>query len=165
MLGPPNAYRKRQVSEIANGLFERSWRTGQLKRLWARLTGQSRQPPLLGDVRRQHPNITVHELGDHPVRIENIIGTEGKLSYDRDFHPLQRRSKGRWVSVAETMMTDPTSLPPIDVVQVGDDFYVRDGTHRVSVARALGHIYIDGNITKWAFENEENAASSPSDEG
>ena len=35
------------------------------------------------------------------------------------------------------------SLPAISVVQVGDTYYVRDGHHRVSVARLLGEEYIE----------------------
>jgi ParB-like chromosome segregation protein Spo0J len=30
------------------------------------------------------------------------------------------------------------TLPPISVVRVGDAYAIRDGHHRVSVARALG---------------------------
>ena len=134
-----------QLQDRAESLFERSWRKGQLKRIWAALTGQSRLIPLLSN----HHSTDITPLGICEVRIEQIIGTEGKLSFDKDFLPLQRRSKSRWVSVAVAMMSDATLLPPIDTVQVGDDYYVRDGHHRVSVARALGHIYIDSEVTLW----------------
>lgn len=136
-----------RLQDRAESLFERSWRKGQWKRIWAALTGQSRLIPLLKN--HYSPDITTHELGICEIRIEQIIGTEGKLSFDKDFLPLQRRSKSRWVSVAVAMMSDATLLPPIDTVQIGDDYYVRDGHHRVSVARALGHIYIDGEVTLW----------------
>jgi hypothetical protein len=156
MFDPPSSYRQRSIARYADDLFEQSWRKGQFKKWWARLTNQSRQPPLLSDMRRLHPHFLVHELGDQPIRLEHIIGTEGKLSFDRDFHPLQRRSKNRWVSIAQAILNDPTSLPPIDVVQIGDDYYVRDGHHRVSVVKALGHLYIDGNVTQW--DTEDHAA-------
>jgi hypothetical protein len=38
-------------------------------------------------------------------------------------------------------------LPAIDLLQVGDTYFVRDGHHRISVARALGADYIDANVT------------------
>jgi hypothetical protein len=38
-------------------------------------------------------------------------------------------------------------MPPIDVVRVGEIYFVRDGHHRVSVARALGRTDIDGYVT------------------
>jgi hypothetical protein len=37
-------------------------------------------------------------------------------------------------------------LPPISVVQVGDVYAVRDGHHRVSVARARGAVSIDATV-------------------
>lgn len=146
-----SGYRERVIRYHTDDLFERVWRKGQLRRLLARLTGKSWRPRLLADVPLPD-NFTVRELGDQPVRLENIVGTEGKLSFDRDFLPRQRRLKHGWVSIARAMITDRTSLPPIDVVQIGDDYYVRDGNHRVSVAKALGHLYLDGNVTLWEFE-------------
>jgi hypothetical protein len=37
-------------------------------------------------------------------------------------------------------------LPPISVVRVGDAYAVRDGHHRVSVARARGAVSIDASV-------------------
>ena len=41
---------------------------------------------------------------------------------------------------------DGTVLPPVELIQVGDIYFVRDGHHRISVARALGEEYIDAEI-------------------
>ncbi len=41
------------------------------------------------------------------------------------------------------------ALPPVDLIQLGDTYFVRDGHHRISVARALGYAYIDANVTVW----------------
>jgi hypothetical protein len=40
-------------------------------------------------------------------------------------------------------------LPPIKLIQVGDCYYVRDGHHRLSVARALGEQFIEAEVTVW----------------
>ena len=40
------------------------------------------------------------------------------------------------------------ALPPIDVYRIGDAHFVRDGHHRVSVARALGIKEIDAHVTE-----------------
>jgi hypothetical protein len=40
-------------------------------------------------------------------------------------------------------------LPPVVLVQVGDIYFVRDGHHRISVARALGQLNIDARVTVW----------------
>ena len=38
-------------------------------------------------------------------------------------------------------------LPPVDVVQVGDEFWVVDGHNRVALARSIGQLEIDANVT------------------
>jgi hypothetical protein len=39
-------------------------------------------------------------------------------------------------------------MPPVDLVRVGQLYFVRDGHHRVSVARALGHTDIEALVTE-----------------
>jgi hypothetical protein len=151
MYNSASDYANRQLTQRANDLFEQAWRLGQIKRIVALFTGQSRQLPLLSDLIDQYKDVPMCELGVQPIRLEQITGTQGKISFDRDFLPIQRRSKNRWISAAIAMLTDPTSLPPIDVVQVGDAYYVGDGNHRVSVAKALGNMYIDGEVTQWVI--------------
>jgi len=41
------------------------------------------------------------------------------------------------------------TLPLVDLVQVGDVYFVRDGHHRISVARAFGQESIDAQVTVW----------------
>ena len=45
-------------------------------------------------------------------------------------------------------MTSPTGVPPIDVYQIGDSYFVMDGNHRVSVARQMGATYIEAYVTE-----------------
>jgi hypothetical protein len=40
-------------------------------------------------------------------------------------------------------------LPPVALIQVGDVYFVRDGHHRISVARALGRNQIEAKVTAW----------------
>jgi hypothetical protein len=35
------------------------------------------------------------------------------------------------------------------LIQVGDDYFVRDGHHRISVARAFGREQIDAEVIVW----------------
>jgi len=84
--------------------------------------------------------------GVRSVEIERIRGTEGKVGeFDAKFNPTQDRSNDRWVGIAVERMRG-RDLPPVKLVKVGDDFYVRDGHHRISVARALGQAYIDAEV-------------------
>ena len=156
MYNSASEFGNRQLTQRVNDLFEQAWRLGQIKRIAALFTGQSRQLPLLSDLEARYKDAALRELGVQPIRLERITGTQGKISFDKDFLPLQRRSKNRWISAAIAILTDPTSLPPIDVVQVGDDYYVGDGNHRVSVAKALGNLYIDGEVTQWVIGGDKS---------
>jgi hypothetical protein len=64
--------------------------------------------------------------------------------FDGAFRP-SKLARGRWerLWLAEHR---GTVLPPISVVRVPDGYAVRDGHHRVSVARARGAVTIDAAI-------------------
>jgi hypothetical protein len=49
-------------------------------------------------------------------------------------------------------MYEGLALPPIDVILVGEQYFVRDGHHRVSVARSLGQVEIEANVTVWEVD-------------
>jgi hypothetical protein len=40
-------------------------------------------------------------------------------------------------------------LPPVQLIQVGDAYFVRDGHHRISVAHHLGQASIDAEVLIW----------------
>ena len=127
----------------AAALFNREQRSGQLRRLLAWLTGHSnRLHPLC------HRKANGHYLGTRTVAINQIHGSESRSEdFDFFFHPLQGRSMSRWVSVALARQNG-VALPPVELIKVGDEYFVRDGHHRVSVARALGWAFIDARVTK-----------------
>jgi hypothetical protein len=83
------------------------------------------------------------------VPIQQIWGSEGRSAdFDSLFYPRQGHSQGRWVGIAAARMMGLV-LPPVDLIQVGDGYFVRDGHHRISVARALGEEYIEAEVTLW----------------
>jgi hypothetical protein len=83
------------------------------------------------------------------VLIRQIRGSEGRsLDFDAEFRPLQKRTRGRWLSIAAACLKGIT-MPPVELIQVGDTYYVRDGHHRISVARAMGQEYIEAEVVVW----------------
>jgi hypothetical protein len=85
--------------------------------------------------------------GIRPVSIKKITGSESRSAdFDADFLPLHERTRDRWISIAKARLSG-RGLPPVELVQVGDAYYVRDGHHRISVARALGEEAIDAQVT------------------
>ncbi len=95
-----------------------------------------------------------HYAGIRCVSLDQICGTlsTGNVGrtgdFDHHFHPLDDRLRDRWVRVAMARSQD-IPLPPVSLVQVGDCYFVEDGHHRISVARALGEAFIEAEVTVW----------------
>jgi hypothetical protein len=80
-----------------------------------------------------------------PIPLEAIVGTvDAAIDFDAGFRPANDRIAPRWERIARAHR-DGRSLPPISVLERPDGYYVLDGRHRVSVARALGN----GDIDAW----------------
>ncbi len=87
-----------------------------------------------------------HYGGFRSVNIKRIRGTQGKADqFDDQFHPLKETILSRWQSVAREKLRGH-DLPPVELLDVDGTYYVRDGHHRISVARSLGQSYIDAEI-------------------
>jgi hypothetical protein len=87
--------------------------------------------------------------GIKAVSINKIIGTEGRAAnFDIDFYPVDEESRERWVGMAIAYLAC-IPLPPVELIQVGDVYFVRDGHHRISVARAFGQTAVDAEIITW----------------
>ncbi len=85
--------------------------------------------------------------GVRTVPIAQIIGsaTLRYHDFDRAFLPKQVQTKARWRRVDEAYYEDKY-LPPVQLYQVGDVYFVRDGHHRISVARERGQDFIDAEV-------------------
>ena len=93
-----------------------------------------------------------HYAGSRTVAINRIKGSEGRSDdFDCDFNPIQSRTMDRWVSIAAARSYGHT-LPLVELIQLGDDYFVRDGHHRISVAHGLGEEYMDAVITVLELE-------------
>lgn len=91
--------------------------------------------------------VSERPAGLHVVPLESIVGTVDRAhDFDRRFRPTSRRIRARWEQIAAAMRRGE-SLPPVDLLRVGDLYFVRDGHHRVSVATALGRDDIDAYVT------------------
>jgi ParB-like nuclease domain len=79
------------------------------------------------------------ERGLREIPLERIAGTtepNRAAQFDVQFRPAAQ-TRCRWQRVWMAIQGGIT-LPPISVVRVGDGYAIRDGHHRVSVAKALG---------------------------
>jgi hypothetical protein len=88
------------------------------------------------------------DLGATSIAIETIVGTvDRRKEFDREFRPTSSRARARFERIAEAARRG-VSLPPIDVYRVGGLHFVRDGHHRVAVARAQGRDTIDAHVVE-----------------
>lgn len=127
----------------------RAHRQGQWRRLLKRLAGLPVQLHELSIDSGQVQPKTRYTAGLRSVPIDQIRGSEGRSrDFDYDFYPLASHEEDRWIAVAAAVQAG-VSLPPVDLIQLGELYYVRDGHHRVSVARALGQNAIDAQVTVW----------------
>ena len=91
-------------------------------------------------------------LGLYAVPIDKIIGSEGRYQdFTRTFLPKFKHLQERWVSISTATQKD-VILPPIQLFKVGDAYFIRDGNHRVSVARASGIEMIDAEVVEIASD-------------
>ena len=80
------------------------------------------------------------------IPINLIVGSEGRYNdFDNHFFPKNNFLKERWQNVDKAHLQD-IILPPIQVYELGGLYFVRDGNHRVSVAKMQGIEFIDAEI-------------------
>ncbi len=80
------------------------------------------------------------------VPLEKIAGSEGRYrDFNRFFFPKKEHLKARWTGIDELQYKE-VILPPVILYEMGGVYFVRDGNHRVSVARAKGQEFIDAEI-------------------
>src|SRR5918998_3088557 len=87
-------------------------------------------------------------LGLKTIDLDSIVGTvDRSREFDRAFRPTSSRVRPRWERIALAQRKGQ-SMPPIDVYRIGELHFVKDGHHRVSVARELGHEVIEAYVTE-----------------
>ncbi|CAN5408594.1 DUF4032 domain-containing protein [soil metagenome] len=139
---------------------------------------RARQRAFLNDIRalfRRESNdlIPYHEVRNriHPeqesyrgiqaVPVREIVGSEDRFrDFDRAFLPRQNHTAGRWKNIDRAYLQDVT-LPPIQLYKVGNVYFVKDGNHRVSVARNSKVEFIDAEVIESHIRVPLYAAMQP----
>jgi hypothetical protein len=126
------AARERRFASIRRILSPRASRRARLK-----VYDPRELPHAAGQLRRSIREIPV-------AAIDGTVEPGSATRFDAAFRPAAAtrcRWERLWLAEQRGVV-----LPPISVVKVGDGYAVRDGHHRVSVARARGAICIDATI-------------------
>lgn len=134
--------------------FRRAWNRGRWGRLWNTL---AQRRNYLSDLAEAVKGVEIrnrHDAGIRAIPIDRIHGSEGRSrDFDSAFFPLSLHNEERWLGVASAYRLD-VPLPPVELIQIGENYFVRDGHHRISVARALGQKEIEAHISVWEIDDQ-----------
>lgn len=143
------------LQQRAKSVFERLITRANMSKVFSTL---ARKENKLRNYENENLNTSnQHYSGIQTIEIEQIGGSLNRCEdFDANFLPKSSRTKERWMSIAVAMFKD-IGLPAIDVYLIGDTYFVADGHHRVSVAKALGYLYIDAKVIE--IESSLNEAA------
>lgn len=126
--------------------FRRLRRQADVERLLALFRGDSADLLPFDEVQRQMRATAGSERQLREIPLDAIVGSVGRYhDFTRSFLPRNDNDEARWSRVS-TAVHGLAGLPPIDVYQIGDAYFVVDGNHRVSVARQNGATSIQAYV-------------------
>ena len=134
------------IDAQANEDFQRAIRKALWRKVSSWLRREENQLVPYHEIRQRIPIKGQSYIGLQTVELSKIIGSAGRYrDFDRAFLPLQAKTKDRWLNVDRAHLTN-INLPPVHLYKIGDAYFVRDGNHRVSVAREQGLLEIEAEV-------------------
>ena len=126
------------LNEQVDADFTRARRRARLRAVAARIRREHTSNRLLSfdDLRSEHSvaNNRRHR-GTRVVEVDQIVGSLGRWrDFDRSFSPTRARIGEKWKRIDRAFQRGE-NLPPVELFEIGDAYFVVDGHHRVSVAR------------------------------
>jgi nucleotide-binding universal stress UspA family protein len=143
--------------------FRRARKRAAMQDLIARMTGRRDDLLSFEDVRRKLKARVSPKRQLRDIPLDAIVGSVGRASdFTRDFLPRNESDAVRWARV-KAARSDLLGMPPIEVYQIGQAYFVLDGNHRVSVARASGDTHIQAYVTEVQTRVPLTPDTSPDD--
>lgn len=138
---------KEYYEGLARDNFNRAKARAFFHRILNVITPEKEELLSLDEVRTMVPAKGESYQGLKTVPINLIVGSEGRYQdFNKRFLPKKEHLRGRWTSIDRAHLTD-VILPPVQLYEVGGVYFVRDGNHRVSVAKMQGVEAIDAEVT------------------
>ncbi len=126
--------------------FESARRKSFWRAITSWITGSSNDLLPYAEVRKNIPMSGQRDIGLRQVPLDQIVGSVGRyLDFDRTFLPRHTFTSSRWMDIDRAHLQD-IFLPPVELYKIGDAYFVKDGNHRVSVARERGQVDIDAYV-------------------
>lgn len=98
-----------------------------------------------------HQALALRPKGEHPlglctIEVDKVVGSVDRYEdFDHRFLPKTPHTLERWKRL-RALQLEGVELPPIEVYQVGEAYFVKDGNHRVALAKATGQKFIDAYV-------------------
>ncbi len=126
--------------------FHKARRQAAIQSVVRRIARQPNQLLPYDPVRKQLGGIESAERVLRDIPLAAIVGSVSRYTdFNRDFLPRKKVQSQRWARV-KAAMGSLRGLPPIEVYQIGDVYFVQDGNHRVSTARQAGNQQIQAYV-------------------
>jgi hypothetical protein len=138
------------VQEQVQHDFHRARRKASLRRLRNRLGRDSAHEHLLSfeEAKDALTRWTQAYQGMRIVEVNKITGSVGRWrDFDGSFLPLRGSMADRWSRI-DRAYHKGDELPAVSLYKIGEAYFVRDGNHRVSVARYHGVAAIDAEVVE-----------------
>lgn len=138
----------RTLTNLSHQDFSNAYRKGFWNSIFSWIRNRNNELLPYDEVLKYLPTRGQNYIGLKEIETDKIIGSVSRyLDFDRAFLPRQTHTRSRWESIDRAYFKDVV-LPPIDVYKLGDFYFVKDGNHRVSVARERGQAYMDAYVTE-----------------
>ena len=134
------------VNQLARDDFNKAKTKSALAKILNTLTPDRQELLSLQDVKDLIKPKTESYIGMETVKLESIVGSEGRYNdFNRAFLPKKEFIRHRWESIDKAHIKD-VILPPVKLYKISQVYFVRDGNHRVSVAKLNGQYAIDAEV-------------------
>jgi len=151
------------MEDQVRGDFERARQKAVIHDLLAAVNRQTNDLLPFHEIRKRLSPEGESYRGVQTVPIRQIIGSMDRFEdFDRTFLPRKKNTRSRWTNVDRAFYED-VRLPPIQLYKVGDIYFVKDGNHRVSVARERGVEFIDAEVIEGHVRVPLSSSMSPTE--
>jgi hypothetical protein len=140
--------------------FETAYSRSFIRQIFDLLQFRTNQLIPFDDVRGMIGFTGQKSMGRQMVPIKKIIGSEGRAhQFSRSFLPRSFALRGRWISMHQAF-DSMKSLPPVELYEIGGYYFVRDGNHRISVAKIVKIPSIEAEVTSVSFRGSLEGATN-----
>ena len=128
--------------------FNKARSKASISRILNSLTPEKQDLLSLEDIRNLIKPKSETYRGMKLIEIDHIVGSEGRYNdFNRTFLPKREFIRNRWENVDKAHLKS-IILPPIKLYEISGTYFVRDGNHRVSVAKLQGVRSIDAEVIR-----------------